>query len=223
MSASFRPRSKPGNEPAGRRHNEGAFKNDPARKMDREAVAAGLRRYLDVILPATHFDLRYKIALPGFAPGAKADAAAAGNVDGNSLAARSGAGPIPLEAEFETPDVIVEFDGPDGEFLLERGAEVLKALEHLAVRSLRLEPQLHDRVRFDCGNYRADRIAELKLSAQVAAQRVRETRTPFRFNPMPARERRIIHLVLKDQPGVRTSSEGVGEDRHLVIYLAETK
>jgi predicted RNA-binding protein Jag len=219
MPASFRPHGKPGKESPARRHA------DPTLKMDREAVVAGLRRYLDAILPATQFDLRFKIELPGtgLAPAGRADAAAAaGNVDGNSLSGRSRA-PVPLEAEFETPDVIVDFDGPDRDFLLERGAEVLKALEHLAVRSLRLEPQLHDRVRFDCGNYRADRIAELKLSAQVAAQRVRETHAPFRFNPMPARERRIIHLVLKDQPGVRTCSEGVGEDRHLVIYLIEAK
>lgn len=223
MSASFRPHGKPGKEPPARLH--GDRHADPTLKMDREAVAAGLRRYLDAILPVTHFDLRFKIELPGTGSASAANRGAAktaGNVDGNSLAARSGA-PVPLEAEFETPDVIVDFDGPDRDFLLERGAEVLKALEHLAVRSLRLEPQLHDRVRFDCGNYRADRIAELKLSAQVAAQRVRETRAPFRFNPMPARERRIIHLVLKDQPGVRTCSEGVGEDRHLVIYLTEAK
>ena len=124
---------------------------------------------------------------------------------------------------FSSSDIIVTFDGADREFLLERGAEVLKALEHLAVRSLRLDPQLHDRLRFDCANYRADRIAELKLSAQVAAQRVRETHAPFQFNPMSARERRIIHLVLRDQPGVRTCSEGVGEERHLVIYAAESK
>jgi spoIIIJ-associated protein len=213
MSTSFRSHGKAGH-PA-RRHTDAAV------KMDREAVAAGLRRYLEAILPGTHFDLRFAIELPrpASAGAPKADAAAA--ADGNTLTGRFAA---PAEAsadEFETPDIIVTFDGPDREFLLERGAEVLKALEHLAVRSLRLDPQLHDRVRFDCANYRADRIAELKLSAQVAAQRVRETHAPFRFNPMSARERRIIHLVLKDQPGVRTCSEGVGEERHLVIYVAE--
>jgi spoIIIJ-associated protein len=214
MSTSFRSHGKAGH-PA-RRHTDAAV------KMDREAVAAGLRRYLEAILPGTHFDLRFAIELPrpASAGAPKADAAAA--ADGNTLTGRFAA---PAEAsadEFETPDIIVTFDGPDREFLLERGAEVLKALEHLAVRSLRLDPQLHDRVRFDCANYRADRIAELKLSAQVAAQRVRETHAPFRFNPMSARERRIIHLVLKDQPGVRTCSEGVGEERHLVIYVAES-
>jgi len=54
----------------------------------------------------------------------------------------------------------------------------------------------------------------------VAAGRVRETQQPFKFNPMSARERRIIHLVLKDQPGIRTTSEGAGEERQVVIFPA---
>jgi predicted RNA-binding protein Jag len=38
---------------------------------------------------------------------------------------------------------------------------------------------------------------------------------------MASRERRILHLVLKDEPGVRTSSEGVGEERQVVVYPAD--
>ncbi len=64
-------------------------------------------------------------------------------------------------------------------------------------------------------------MAELKLSAEVAAERVRQTREPFRFHPMGARERRIIHLALKDQPGVRTTSEGQGEMRQVVVFPAD--
>ena len=37
---------------------------------------------------------------------------------------------------------------------------------------------------------------------------------------MAARERRILHLVLKGEPGVRSESEGAGEERHLVVYPA---
>ena len=95
------------------------------------------------------------------------------------------------------------------------------ALEHISLRWLWLDPQFYGRIRFDAGGYRAMRIEELKLSARVAAERVRETHAPFRFNPMAARERRILHLVLKEEPGVRTASEGVGEDRQLVVYPTE--
>jgi spoIIIJ-associated protein len=77
---------------------------------------------------------------------------------------------------------------------------------------------MHDRVRFDCGDYRSTRLEELKLSARVAAQRVRETGQAFRFNPMSSRERRVVHLELNGAPGVRTVSEGAGDRRQLVVY-----
>lgn len=120
-------------------------------------------------------------------------------------------------------DVVVTFRGPDQDLLLERNGELLLALEHIAHRWLRLDPRLHDRVRFDCGDYRATRLAELKLSARVAAQRVRETGEPFRFNPMSSRERRIVHLELNGAPGVRTMSDGSGDRRQLVIYPVTKK
>src|SRR5271154_1950156 len=157
-------------------------------KLDREATVADLRGCLDVLLAKSSFRLSYRVELP-----------AAGG-------------------DLEAPEVVVDFDGPDEELLLEHGAELLKALEYIAVRWLHLDPQFYDRVRFDCANYRADRLAELKVSAQVAADRVRETHMPFRFNPMGARERRIIHLVLKDKPGIRTASEGLGDERRLVVF-----
>jgi spoIIIJ-associated protein len=119
--------------------------------------------------------------------------------------------------------VVVTFRGPDQELLLERNGELLLALEHIGHRWLRLDPRLHDRVRFDCGDYRATRLAELKLSARVAAQRVRETGEPFRFNPMSSRERRIVHLELNGAAGVRTMSDGSGDRRQLVIYPATKK
>jgi len=103
----------------------------------------------------------------------------------------------------------------------QHNAELLKALEHIALRWLWLDPQFYGRIRFDAGGFRALRIEELKLSARVAAERVRETRAPFRFNAMSSRERRILHLVLKGEPGVRTSSEGAGEDRQVVVFPAE--
>ncbi|MFY9583941.1 MAG: R3H domain-containing nucleic acid-binding protein [Candidatus Acidiferrales bacterium] len=164
-------------------------------KIDREALATELRRFLDLVLARTRLELAYEVR--------SQDSAA--------------------EAEIENPEVLVVFRGRDQELLLERNAELLKALEYLALRWLRLDPHYYDRVRFDSGDYRALRLEELKLSARVAAERVRETRQPFRFNPLSARERRIIHLVLKDEPGVRTASEGAGEERQVVVHPAESK
>jgi spoIIIJ-associated protein len=144
--------------------------------------------------------------------------------DGASSAAVARAASSDKPDEFERPEIVVVFDGPDKEALLERGAELLLALEYLAVRSLHLEPPFFDRIRFDSGDFRSLRIAELMLSAKVAAQRVRETKQPFRLNPMAPRERRIVHLALKDLAGIRTTSEGIGEERQVVILpISEIK
>lgn len=120
-------------------------------------------------------------------------------------------------------EVIADLDGRDKEILLERNAEVLKAIEHLAFRALRLEPAFHEKIHLDSGGYRALRFEELRMTARVAAERVQSSKQPFRLNPMSSRERRIVHLALKDLPGVRTESVGVGEERQVVIHPANLK
>jgi spoIIIJ-associated protein len=121
------------------------------------------------------------------------------------------------------PEVVADVDGRDKEMLLERGADVLKALEHLAFRALRLEPEHHEKIHIDCGGYRALRFEELRMTAKVAAERVQTSKQPFRLNPMTSRERRIVHLALKEMPGIRTESVGVGEHRQVVIHPADNK
>jgi spoIIIJ-associated protein len=120
-------------------------------------------------------------------------------------------------------EVIADIDGKDKELLLERSAEVLKALEHLAFRALRLETAFHEKIHVDCGGYRALRFEELRMTARVAAERVQTSKQAFRLNPMSSRERRIVHLALKEMPGIRTESVGVGEERQVVIHPADGK
>jgi spoIIIJ-associated protein len=132
---------------------------------------------------------------------------------------------VPVESAGSGSDaeVLADLDGKDKEILLERGAEVLKAFEHLAFRALRLEPAFHEKLHIDCGGYRALRFEELRLTARVAAERVQTSHQPFRLNPMSSRERRIVHLALKGMSGIRTESVGVGEERQVVIHPADGK
>ena len=163
-------------------------------RLDRERAIAELQRYLDLAVREMGLEISFEISTP---------ATIAGGADDK--------------------DVLVAFSGADQDFLLQHDAELLLALEHVGHRWLRLDPRLHDRVRFDCGDYRSQRLEELKLSARVAAQRVRETGQVFRFNPMSPRERRLIHLELRGAQGERTMSEGVGDRRQLVVYPVVNK
>jgi spoIIIJ-associated protein len=164
-------------------------------KLDRQAATDAVRQFLENIVRASGLEL--KVSVRAVSP--------------------EGEGP---ESGVE---VLADLDGKDKEILLEHGGEVLKAFEHLAFRALRLEPAYHERVHIDSGGYRALRFEELRMTARVAAERVQTSRQPFRLNPMSSRERRIVHMTLKEMPGVRTESVGVGEDRQVVIHPADSK
>jgi spoIIIJ-associated protein len=125
--------------------------------------------------------------------------------------------PVDEDRDWERPQILVAFSGPDGPLLLERGAELLRSLEHVTQKMLRLESEDHDKVVFDCMNHRAMRLEELRLAASVAAEKVRKTGVPYEFAPMSARERRIVHLALRDHPDLKTESQGEGPRRYVVV------
>ena len=104
--------------------------------------------------------------------------------------------------------MVVQVRGPDVDLLLHNRAELLLALEHLTMEMLRMPSEDHSRISFDANDYRLLRIEELRLSAVAAAERVKRTGEPFRFNPMNSRERRVIHLALRDETAVRSESSG---------------
>jgi len=122
--------------------------------------------------------------------------------------------------DFETPDVVVKFTGPDVDLLLGNRAELLLALEHVTMESLRMPSEDHSRISFDANDYRLRRIEELRLSAVTAAEKVKRTGEPFRFNPMNSRERRVIHLALRNDTAIRSESAGMGPQRQVVVYPA---
>jgi len=122
--------------------------------------------------------------------------------------------------DFENPEVTVKFSGPDVDLLLGNRAELLLALEQLTMEALRMPSDDHAKLSFDANDYRALRIEELRLSAAAAAEKVKRTGVPFSFNPMNSRERRVIHLALRNEPAVRSESSGAAGLRKVVIYPA---
>jgi spoIIIJ-associated protein len=126
-----------------------------------------------------------------------------------------------VHPEVENPEVTVQFSGEDTDLLLANRAELLLALEHLAMESLRIPPEDHSLLSFDANDYRLLRIEELRMSATAAAEKVKKTHVPFHFNPMTSRERRIIHLALREEKDLRSESVGVGPARAVVIVPAD--
>jgi len=131
--------------------------------------------------------------------------------------------PAAADPDLAHPDIFVDLSGTDSPLLLENGGELLRAFEHVALEMLRVPPDEHDKINFDCQNFRAARLQELKLAAGVAAERVRDTGMPYAFAPMSSRERRILHLALRDQADLRTESGGEAAYRHVVVYPKDYK
>ena len=127
----------------------------------------------------------------------------------------------PAADDFETPDVVVKFVGADVDQLLANRAELLLALEHVTMEMLRVPSEDHSRISFDANDYRLLRVEELRMSALAAAEKVKRTRVPFHFNPMTSRERRVIHIALRDEKDLRSESVGVGPARAVVIVPAD--
>ena len=118
----------------------------------------------------------------------------------------------------ESREIYVELAGPDAPLLTQRGGELLRALEHIAAKIVRLEIEEHDKISFDANNFKAIRARELRLSAETAAERVRLTGKPYSFAPMSSRERRMLHLAFRGFADLETESSGEGLRRFVVVY-----
>jgi spoIIIJ-associated protein len=115
------------------------------------------------------------------------------------------------------PEIAVEFSGPDTSLLTDRNGELLHAIEHIAAKILRLEPDEHDRISFDADRFKATRDHDLRESAAAAIVRVKQSGEPYAFAVMTSRERRMLHLALKES-GLPTASSGEGPRRFVVLY-----
>jgi spoIIIJ-associated protein len=114
--------------------------------------------------------------------------------------------------------IYVELGGSDVPLITQHNGELLRALETIAAQMLRLEQREHDLISFDAGNFKALRAQELRMAAEVAAEKVRKTGVPYAFPPQNSRERRLLHLAFRSLQGVETASSGEGPDRFLVVY-----
>ncbi|MBB6145711.1 spoIIIJ-associated protein [Silvibacterium bohemicum] len=120
--------------------------------------------------------------------------------------------------QLEAREIYVELVGPDAGLLTQRGGELLRSLEHVAAKIIRLENEEHDKVSFDANHFKAIRARELRLAAETAAERVRHTGQPYSFAPMSSRERRMLHLAFRDYDDLATSSTGEGLRRFVVAH-----
>jgi spoIIIJ-associated protein len=122
------------------------------------------------------------------------------------------------ECKEEGGTIRINFTGPDRPFLLSNSASLLNSMEFLLNKVFRTGVDDAPGVLLDSDNYRQHREAELVLLAQMASKKVISFRKPLSLQPMIPRERRIVHLALAGIEGVRSQSDGEGDNRSITIY-----
>ncbi len=130
-----------------------------------------------------------------------------------------------VKVDVETGDtsrlnVVADPDGREAlGSLIGRKGERLSALQHLVNLMLSRRMGEWTRVLVDVEDYRGRRERQLRDLATRAAARVEETGKMIQLEPMPALERRWIHLALRDHPQVATQSIGEEPNRRIVVLL----
>jgi spoIIIJ-associated protein len=111
--------------------------------------------------------------------------------------------------------------GGNVSLLIGRHGRTIDAVQYLtAAIAYRVQGEPRKTVLVDAGGYRERREARLKEIAKRSATRAVRSGDAVELEPMASGERKLIHLYLKDVPGVETRSEGEEPNRFVVVFPA---
>lgn len=131
------------------------------------------------------------------------------------------------QAEFQTPPafddeettdtVCLNIEGDDLGILIGRRGQTLSCLQYVVRLIVGQQKKIWKPIIIDVEGYKQRRYEALHVFARQMAEQVSAKNMSFTLEPMPAYERRIIHIALVDHPDVVTESIGQGESRRVVI------
>jgi spoIIIJ-associated protein len=117
----------------------------------------------------------------------------------------------------ENPPFLLDITGPDMSLLIGRRGETLSSLQYVTRLITSRKLQRRANIIIDAGAYKSKRSERLQQLAVRMADQAVETKRTVQLEPMPANERRIIHMTLRSRPDVETRSHGEGENRKVTI------
>jgi len=123
------------------------------------------------------------------------------------------------KAEISVADgaVLCDIKSPEGSLIIGKNGQTLEALEHIVNLIVNRSSETRVKVNLDTEEYRLRQQKRLETMAAKAAEQVRSSGKTFRFDPMSAKDRRIIHMALQDAADVETFSEGEGMFRKVAV------
>jgi len=123
--------------------------------------------------------------------------------------------------EAATAPIAFDIKGDDLGILIGRRGQTLSCLQYIVRLIVSHQTKVGVPIIIDVEGYKQRRYESLQALAQRLAEQVKVNKVPFTLEPMPAYERRIIHLTLAGNPDVTTHSIGFSESRKVVIAPKE--
>jgi spoIIIJ-associated protein len=126
---------------------------------------------------------------------------------------------VTLQAKYDQGNDLYQvlFQTENPSLLIGYHGENLSSMQLVLAQHLHAQTDTWLNLSLNVNDYRERRQFTLHSLADTAVSRVLATGQPHSLPPMPASERRIVHLYLADHPRVATSSQGVGKNRSVVI------
>ena len=125
----------------------------------------------------------------------------------------------PTGSNGESSPLVLNLVGDDLGVLIGRRGETLRDLQFITRLIVSRRMGAWPNLVLDVEGYKSRRTRALRLLAKRVADQVRRTHQPVVLEAMPANERRIVHLALRDDPEVYTESTGEDEARKVQILL----
>jgi len=124
---------------------------------------------------------------------------------------------VTIDGIQEDERVDIEMSGPDAGRVIGKKGQTLDALQFLVNKIVNRFPEGRKHVVLDVEGYKDRRADSLVSMAQRLADKASRTGKIISISPMPARERRVIHIALADWNGITTQSDGEGTERRVRI------
>lgn len=123
-----------------------------------------------------------------------------------------------IEAKQTKDKILFTVTGGDSGILIGKRGQTLEGIQYILEKIINKKTNKKIRIMVDIEGYLEKRKSNLKKLATRMAEKARKIKKPVTIGQMNAHERRIVHLHLKDERGIRTQSIGEGYYRKLMIF-----
>ena len=124
---------------------------------------------------------------------------------------------ISVNIAYLTGRFMAEIKSNDSRLVIGKNGMTLDALEYVLNLILNKDEKTRVKVSLDIERYRQKQEERIQVMAKSAADEVKKTGQPHRFESMSSKDRRIVHITLKSDPKIETVSEGEGKFRRVII------